>query len=110
AIPLTRKIGRHYSFGTKITEGELVGTGRFELPTPRTPSECSTRLSHVPTRLETLTPLGSGVGVRSILAGAAAGSKQVHRGSNCGIAKRILAGLRRGMPRLYVRDSRVSGC
>src|SRR5213595_2880766 len=28
---------------------ELVGTGRFELPTPRTPSECSTRLSHVPT-------------------------------------------------------------
>src|SRR3954465_6516966 len=26
------------------------GTGRFELPTPRTPSECSTRLSHVPTR------------------------------------------------------------
>ena len=26
----------------------LVGTGRFELPTPRTPSECSTRLSHVP--------------------------------------------------------------
>src|ERR1700686_4799166 len=30
----------------------LVGTGRFELPTPRTPSECSTRLSHVPTRKE----------------------------------------------------------
>ncbi len=29
---------------------KLVGTGRFELPTPRTPSECSTRLSHVPTR------------------------------------------------------------
>src|SRR3954464_1434499 len=29
----------------------MVGTGRFELPTPRTPSECSTRLSHVPTRL-----------------------------------------------------------
>ncbi len=29
--------------------GEMVGTGRFELPTPRTPSECSTRLSHVPT-------------------------------------------------------------
>src|ERR1700728_620466 len=23
----------------------MVGTGRFELPTPRTPSECSTRLS-----------------------------------------------------------------
>jgi hypothetical protein len=30
----------------------MVGTGRFELPTPRTPSECSTRLSHVPTGLE----------------------------------------------------------
>jgi hypothetical protein len=30
-------------------DGEMVGTGRFELPTPRTPSECSTRLSHVPT-------------------------------------------------------------
>src|SRR5215469_3836616 len=29
----------------------MVGTGRFELPTPRTPSECSTRLSHVPTRV-----------------------------------------------------------
>src|ERR1700735_1040202 len=28
----------------------MVGRGRFELPTPRTPSECSTRLSHVPTR------------------------------------------------------------
>src|SRR5580704_12146460 len=34
------------------TERKLVGTGRFELPTPRTPSECSTRLSHVPTRKE----------------------------------------------------------
>src|SRR5579859_2318297 len=34
-----------------LAEGlrRLVGTGRFELPTPRTPSECSTRLSHVPT-------------------------------------------------------------
>jgi hypothetical protein len=32
--------------------GRMVGTGRFELPTPRTPSECSTRLSHVPTRKE----------------------------------------------------------
>jgi hypothetical protein len=30
----------------------MVGTGRFELPTPRTPSECSTRLSHVPTKKE----------------------------------------------------------
>src|ERR1700736_5293513 len=32
----------------------LVGTGRFELPTPRTPSECSTRLSHVPTETSQL--------------------------------------------------------
>src|SRR5882724_283287 len=32
-----------------LWDKELVGTGRFELPTPRTPSECSTRLSHVPT-------------------------------------------------------------
>jgi hypothetical protein len=31
----------------------MVGTGRFELPTPRTPSECSTRLSHVPTQIRT---------------------------------------------------------
>ena len=30
----------------------MVGTARFELATPRTPSECSTRLSHVPTRKE----------------------------------------------------------
>jgi hypothetical protein len=42
-------------FVWEIVTGEhcsilLVGTGRFELPTPRTPSECSTRLSHVPTR------------------------------------------------------------
>jgi hypothetical protein len=35
------------------TYEELVGTGRFELPTPRTPSECSTRLSHVPTLVRT---------------------------------------------------------
>jgi len=34
----------------KKPNNEMVGTGRFELPTPRTPSECSTRLSHVPTR------------------------------------------------------------
>src|SRR3984885_13863968 len=33
----------------------MVGTGRFELPTPRTPSECSTRLSHVPTGENSLT-------------------------------------------------------
>src|SRR3954449_11572924 len=43
----------------QVTEAEneievlkLVGTGRFELPTPRTPSECSTRLSHVPTTVK----------------------------------------------------------
>ena len=42
--------------GWKTVQAELkkrrsmVGTGRFELPTPRTPSECSTRLSHVPTQ------------------------------------------------------------
>ena len=36
--------------------GKLVGTGRFELPTPRTPSECSTRLSHVPTTAEVCFP------------------------------------------------------
>jgi hypothetical protein len=33
-----------------LSKTEMVGTGRFELPTPRTPSECSTRLSHVPTQ------------------------------------------------------------
>ena len=27
----------------------LVGTGGFEPPTPRTPSVCATRLRHVPT-------------------------------------------------------------
>src|ERR1700745_218762 len=32
-----------------VESSRMVGTGRFELPTPRTPSECSTRLSHVPT-------------------------------------------------------------
>jgi hypothetical protein len=35
-----------------LQDKEMVGTGRFELPTPRTPSECSTRLSHVPTTKE----------------------------------------------------------
>jgi hypothetical protein len=34
----------------KKPRSQMVGTGRFELPTPHTPSECSTRLSHVPTR------------------------------------------------------------
>ncbi len=44
----------------------MVGTGRFELPTPRTPSECSTRLSHVPTgRIPPLTKnLSAGGGVQ----------------------------------------------
>lgn len=36
----------------------MVGTGRFELPTPRTPSECSTRLSHVPTTGNPLFEIG----------------------------------------------------
>ena len=31
------------------TTRRMVGTARFELATPRTPSECSNRLSHVPT-------------------------------------------------------------
>jgi hypothetical protein len=39
----------------------MVGTGRFELPTPRTPSECSTRLSHVPTEDPTAVLAASGV-------------------------------------------------
>src|ERR1035437_6261676 len=39
----------------------MVGTGRFELPTPRTPSECSTRLSHVPTQSSRLGGAGFGV-------------------------------------------------
>jgi len=46
---------------------ELVGTGRFELPTPRTPSECSTRLSHVPTKEGTLPDNPEGSGVRCSL-------------------------------------------
>src|SRR5882672_624660 len=41
----------------------MVGTGRFELPTPRTPSECSTRLSHVPTRKDLHDPNGRRVGL-----------------------------------------------
>src|SRR2546428_8497930 len=39
----------------------VVGTGRFELPTPRTPSECSTRLSHVPTAGKPLANRAAGV-------------------------------------------------
>src|ERR1019366_6962999 len=41
----------------------MVGTGRFELPTPRTPSECSTRLSHVPTQSSRL----GGAGFRGLI-------------------------------------------
>ena len=42
---------------------KMVGTGRFELPTPRTPSECSTRLSHVPTQSSRLGGAGFGVSI-----------------------------------------------
>ena len=51
----------------------MVGTGRFELPTPRTPSECSTRLSHVPTRKDSTSatvgkqPSASSGGVHSTI-------------------------------------------
>src|SRR5271157_1683046 len=38
----------------RLKDWNLVGTGRFELPTPRTPSECSTRLSHVPFEISNL--------------------------------------------------------
>ena len=41
----------------------MVGTGRFELPTPRTPSECSTRLSHVPTQPSRLGGAGCKVSI-----------------------------------------------
>ena len=43
----------------------MVGTGRFELPTPRTPSECSTRLSHVPTWKDSAVTSRCSGGVRS---------------------------------------------
>lgn len=45
----------------------MVGTGRFELPTPRTPSECSTRLSHVPTKEGSLPDIRRGSGARNSL-------------------------------------------
>src|SRR5690349_6231990 len=51
-LPLFEK--RERGGGPRLKE--MVGTGRFELPTPRTPSECSTRLSHVPTRKELKAP------------------------------------------------------
>ena len=43
----------------KKAEKKMVGMGRFELPTPRTPSECSTRLSHIPTVYGAGAPRGS---------------------------------------------------
>src|SRR5208337_1731263 len=48
----------------------LVGTGRFELPTPRTPSECSTRLSHVPTGWKPQRPQAPRWGYAPILTSA----------------------------------------
>src|SRR6266700_454678 len=48
---------------------KLVGTGRFELPTPRTPSECSTRLSHVPTRKDSAATAGCRKGKPSASSG-----------------------------------------
>ena len=56
----------------------MVGTGRFELPTPRTPSECSTRLSHVPTRGKALFRQ---LGVSLII--APVGEGQVPRAKSC---------------------------
>ena len=60
----------------------MVGTGRFELPTPRTPSECSTRLSHVPTRSSRLT--GAGLGSKSVYTsrGPCAACRQEHSEKN----------------------------
>jgi hypothetical protein len=57
--PMTLEVSSKVSDGCvyksmKSWANLLVGTGRFELPTPRTPSECSTRLSHVPTRRKPL--------------------------------------------------------
>jgi hypothetical protein len=57
-VPITSQLAKWEAAAKPSTElkkqrnkgDTLVGTGRFELPTPRTPSECSTRLSHVPTR------------------------------------------------------------
>src|SRR5580704_15332891 len=59
-VPITSQLAKWEAAAKPSTEWKkqrnkgdtLVGTGRFELPTPRTPSECSTRLSHVPTRKE----------------------------------------------------------
>jgi hypothetical protein len=64
------------SFVSKEAEwcgGVLVGTGRFELPTPRTPSECSTRLSHVPTRKEPAAMRSAASGVDSRILSLVAG-------------------------------------
>ena len=54
---------RAESWRLKLDGEVLVGTGRFELPTPRTPSECSTRLSHVPTGWKPLRQYGTAVGL-----------------------------------------------
>ena len=52
-VDMWKALGRccrlRMDYGQTGSNRVLVGTGRFELPTPRTPSECSTRLSHVPT-------------------------------------------------------------
>src|SRR5690349_4349392 len=42
-------ISRNHAVGVGYS-GYLVGTARFELATPCTPSKCATRLRHVPTR------------------------------------------------------------
>ena len=53
--------------GIKLeSKGLMVGTGRFELPTPRTPSECSTRLSHVPTQSSLLAAANRPMGSKSV--------------------------------------------
>ena len=39
---------RHFASSCEL-KGKMVGTARFELATPCTPSKCATRLRHVPT-------------------------------------------------------------
>ena len=67
----------------RLLQDEMVGTGRFELPTPRTPSECSTRLSHVPTRKEPAAdPAADGVYPGNFITSAVglrAGEHDLHR-------------------------------
>src|ERR1700691_6569121 len=64
----------------------MVGTGRFELPTPRTPSECSTRLSHVPTRKEPTALQPQRMGFYPI---------SLHQAERIEVVKRETAGRRR---------------